>query len=455
MAKDLSTIPSTSTGSEGDIDINQITNSGIDTDRDNFDTNKETTPDKGTPPPSSDTGKEDSPASDSTKDTKSSEDGDKGTDNNTNELQTILSSFNNDDLNDEDKALKSQLLEKYKGSAFNEKGDIIDENGTILASVDDIAASLDNDGSTLDKDGNLVDTDGKILKTKAELAAEDSVVNKLHSELEYEFLDENGKPKVYSDDAKGFEELSNDLATYKLEQFKSGFFNQNPELAEVSKHLLAGGTLDNFKAPIDYSKIDVKALSPEGKEKYIRDSFKAGGMADSRIDAMIKRIKDSNGLDEEAEAALADLTIRDKEAKKQRDLEYKASVDKRNQEVAKYWDEVEETITKGNLASLNVPENDKQAFLDYVSRPVDETGNSKEMLDSSKESIDQKLALAYIRYKGYKLDDLIDSRAKSKNAMSLRDRIKRSAKQKPTPANDANGITSGKETVPSINEMLP
>jgi len=445
MAKDLSTIQS-NPSEEGSIDINQITNSGSDTDRDQFNT----------PPTPVDTGNKEStdPSIDSAKDIDSSTDtdDDKGKGDSA-ELKTLLTSFNDEDLDEDTKVLKSELLEKYKGTAFNENGDIIDENDNITTSVEDVLKSLDEGNTTNDK-GDLVDAEGNVVKTKTELAAENSVVNKLHSELDYEFLDDKGEVKIYTDDNEGMKSLSDDMANYKLEQFKSSFFNQNPELAEISKHILSGGSLDTFKDPIDYSKVSVKDLEKSQKLNYIKDSLKAGGMTDTRITAMIKRIEDSNDVDAEAEEALADLTFRDKESKKVRDATYKQSVDDRNTETAKYWDDVQQTINKGELNNVNVPEKDKEGFFDYISSPIDDKGNSKEMQDSSKESMEQKLAFAYIRFKGYKLDDIIDAKSKTKNVHSLMDRLKRSAKMKPTPANDANGITSRNTQDISINSML-
>lgn len=445
MAKDLSTITSPSSNDD-DIDINKVTNSGTDSDRD--DISPDNADDVDNPPSPDNTGGTPNPSdNDGGGDSTDEDDSPEG------ELQTLLQSFNGEDLSEEDQELKTQLLSKYKGSSFNEKGEIVDEEGQVVASMEDVMKGLDDEGTINDK-GDLVDDEGNVIKTKAELAVENSVVNKLHSELDFEFLDEEGNPKVYSDDAQGFQELANDMAAHKLENFKSTFFSQNPELTEVAKHLLSGNSLDTFQKPIDYSKIEVDKLSKDEKESYIRKSLKAGGLADSRIDAMVKRIKDGNDLDAEAEEALADLTMRDKEAKKVRDAEYQKSVEEQNKLVQQHWEDVQKTVDKGQLANLNVPEKDKQAFFDYMARPVDENGNSKEMLDSEQESLEQKLAISYIRYKGFKLDDLIEAKARTKNVASLRERLKRSAKQKQTPANDANGITSGNDADVSINSLL-
>ena len=55
---------------------------------------------------------------------------------------------------------------------------------------------------------------------------------------------------------QGWKQLAQDIASIELEEFKNSFFESNPILREVSKHLLSGGKLEDFNNPVDYTKVD-------------------------------------------------------------------------------------------------------------------------------------------------------------------------------------------------------
>lgn len=373
---------------------------------------------------------------------------------NSNNFKALLNSFIDESTLDADnKSIRTDLLAKYKGTSFDESGNILNDKGEVVAPFDTLLKdSLEEDTIITDAEGNQIDAEGKIVKTKVELAIENTIVNKWHAESGYEFVDENGNTKIYTDDEAGHKEFHTDLVNQQGKEWREAFFNQVPELAEITKHLLSGKTIDTYKSTIDYSTIDIKTLSPADKEKYIRESY--AGVDKARVDGLIQLFKDSNTLDSEVEKAIPALIAKDAENKKQRDLDYQQAVKNEEAKQMAYWNNVEQVVIKGQLNDIKIPDADKSAFFDYLSTAVDSKGNSKEFLDSQKETLEQQLQIKYLRFKGYDLSKLVETKVKEAKVLSLKERIKQSAKIKSTPVNDANKSTTSRGQDITIDAML-
>lgn len=339
------------------------------------------------------------------------------------ELKDYLVNLNNDNLSTEDLATKKDILNKYKGTSFDTDGNILDANGEIVASLDEVQNYIDSDNITLDEAGNQVDESGNIVKTKQELDLEGSVVNNLHKNLEVEFLNDEGQPKVYSDDDAGFMELANDIAKYRLEEYKENFFNSNPELTDVAKHILSGGRVEDFQSSIDYLTIDTKRLSDTQKLDYIKKSLVASGMDEERADKYVSLTKAANEIDKELPVALKALNKIEEQKKAERDAQFQAKVEEDNNRMREYWTNVHTVVNGGRIGNINVADNERQAFFDYISKPINNSQQSQEMLDSANEDINTKLLISYMRYKKFNFGTLVQQLAKQEKVQSLRERL--------------------------------
>ena len=373
---------------------------------------------------------------------------------NSNSFKALLTSFIDDSTLDEDnKGIRTDLLTKYKGTSFDENGNILNEAGEIVTPFDTILKeSLEEDEVAMDAEGNQIDAEGKIVKTKVELAVENTVVNKWHAESGYEFVDEQGNTKIYTDDEAGHKEYHTDLVNQQGIEWRQEFFNRTPELAEVAKHLLSGKSMDTYRSTVDYSTIDIKTLTPSDKERYIRQSF--GDMDKTRVDDLIQLFKDSNRIDSEMEKALPILQANEVRERQQRDFDYQQSVKAEQDKQMAYWNSVEQVVVKGQLNDIKIPDTDKKAFFDYLSTAIDSKGNSKEFLDSQKETLEQQLQIKYLRFKGYDLSKLVETKVKEAKVLTLKERIKQSAKIKSTPVNDANKSTTSRGQDITIDKLL-
>lgn len=451
MAKDLDSI-GTPAAEQGDITLDTLFNTGVGADR-----KPPTEPankgeqgeqgDDGKKPPTDkkDQGTEGSSGATGQEGTDSKSDADVNEETKAKVKNTFAKFADDSDLSDEDRGLRQQLLETYKGEGFNENGDIVDKDGNVVKSFDDVYNDvLSEEDQKFDDDGNLIDDDGKIIKTKAQLDAEKSYVNKLAQETGYEFKDENGNPKTYADNEEGLQEFVDDLVNVRLQEQQEQFFSQNPTLAEISKHLLTGGTLEDFQQSVDYDKIDVDNLTETQKLAYIEKSFKVKGFNDARIQANLQRVKDGNQVDEELKFAFEDLKAHEKAVSEERDAKLQEQIAQQERENAAYWNEVQQTITQGKVKELTIPEQDKVGFFEYLARPV-KNNLSQAMLDRKGEDIPTTLMFDYLRYKGYDLSKLVDSKAKTTKVNSLRDLIARASKVGKGDFTSTKGASSSKK----------
>jgi hypothetical protein len=89
-----------------------------------------------------------------------------------------------------------------------------------------------------------------------------------------------------------------------------------------------------------------------------------------------------------------------------------------------FWNGVYETIENSTeFAGLTVPKREKSKFFGYISNPVNRDGQTQRDVDHGNAEMEVKLAIDYLMFKGFKLDDIIQTKAKTSNAKSLRDKI--------------------------------
>tara|TARA_B100001179_G_C18576738_1_gene397913 strand:+ start:263 stop:1624 length:1362 start_codon:yes stop_codon:yes gene_type:complete len=373
-------------------------------------------------------------------------------------IVNLLKSYNNvDGLNDAQKGVRQRLLNSYKGESFDESGNIIDADGQVIKTAAEIYEKLQapEEAPTVDANGNQIDEEGNIIKTRLELAADKSVVNKMHLNSEYEFVDDKGAVKIYEDSDEGVNEFANDIANIRLQEFKETFFGQHPVLREVSKHLLTGGTLENFGNLVDYSKIKTEDLSKEDKLSYIRESFEKRGLSKERVADNLQRIKDGNAVDKEFDYALEDLKAIQKTEQEARDAKVKQMTEQRARDNEEQWRKIEDTIKKGKINQVSIDAKDQEGFLDYISKPINSKGQSQADLDRGKEDLEAKLLFDFFRYKGYDFETFINNRVGSKRVESLREQLLRSAKIKEEDFKQTNVSKGNSEpSAVSIEEML-
>ena len=346
------------------------------------------------------------------------------------EEDNLVSLLSADDsfLSEEDKTLKNTLLSTFGAAGIDTNGNLVNEQGQVVLSKESLDKYIDTGEVLLDAQGNQIDETGKIIKPASEVNVANTIIelskNAIEQELGFTLLDNEGKPKSYSNSVEGSTELLKDVATNATVNAVTAFLNSNPELKDVYFHLANGGKLDDYTSSnVDYTAVDVTTLDRTGKLNYIKQSFEQQGLKNAG--SLIKTLEQSSdeALTQAAADAIITLKQVSEDAKVEREREYQLNQQKEAQALEEYWNNVNSVITNGKLKDINIPNAEKEDFFKYLAVPINSKGESQEMIDAEKEDNEDRLLLSYLRFKKFNLNDLVNLKAKTNRLEQLRSRV--------------------------------
>lgn len=306
--------------------------------------------------------------------------------------------------------------------------------------------NVDGVDYTIDAEGNAIAADGTVFRTATELAeliaqngSEPSVLNQLQTRFGSDFKDENGNPIVFDDNEEGIAAYVETVVQSRVKEAQTAainnLFETYPQVEQVINHLKLNGTLDDFVEIPDRSQITVSKDNEEQQAAFIREEWKLSGKKGD-VNKFIDYCKNAG--------ILYDTAVESKEAVdsiyESRLAEQKAQVEAKEAAAAAeekaYWDNVEKTISKGELLGYSIPEQiqcnkdgkkvmlSRKDFLKYVSTPVDNEGNTAYMLDEAKVDSDARmqddLLKAFLRFTGGDYASLVGMAVNKQKVLSIR-----------------------------------
>lgn len=306
--------------------------------------------------------------------------------------------------------------------------------------------NVDGVDYTIDAEGNAIAADGTVFRTAIELAeliaqnsSEPSVLNQLQTRFGSDFKDENGNPIVFDDNEEGIAAYVETVVQSRVKEAQTAainnLFETYPQVEQVINHLKLNGTLDDFVEIPDRSRITVSKDNEEQQATFIREEWKLSGKK-GNVNKFIDYCKNVG--------ILYDTAVESKEAVdsiyESRLAEQKAQVEAKEAAAAEeekaYWDNVEKTISKGELLGYSIPEQiqcnkdgkkvmlSRKDFLKYVSTPVDSEGNTAYMLDEAKVDSDARmqddLLKAFLRFTGGGYASLVGMAVNKQKVLSIR-----------------------------------
>lgn len=306
--------------------------------------------------------------------------------------------------------------------------------------------NVDGVDYTIDAEGNAIAADGTVFRTATELAeliaqngSEPSVLNQLQTRFGSDFKDENGNPIVFDDNEEGIAAYVETVVQSRVKEAQiaaiNNLFETYPQVEQVINHLKLNGTLDDFVEIPDRSQITVSKDNEEQQAAFIREEWKLSGKKGD-VNKFIDYCKNAG--------ILYDTAVESKEAVdsiyESRLAEQKAQVEAKEAAAAAeekaYWDNVEKTISKGELLGYSIPEQiqcnkdgkkvmlSRKDFLKYVSTPVDSEGNTAYMLDEAKVDSDARmqddLLKAFLRFTGGDYASLVGMAVNKQKVLSIR-----------------------------------
>lgn len=306
--------------------------------------------------------------------------------------------------------------------------------------------NVDGVDYTIDAEGNAIAADGTVFRTATELAeliaqngSEPSVLNQLQTRFGSDFKDENDNPIVFDDNEEGIAAYVETVVQSRVKEAQTAainnLFETYPQVEQVINHLKLNGTLDDFVEIPDRSQITVSKDNEEQQATFIREEWKLSGKKGD-VNKFIDYCKNAG--------ILYDTAVESKEAVdsiyESRLAEQKAQVEAKEAAAAAeekaYWDNVEKTISKGELLGYSIPEQiqcnkdgkkvmlSRKDFLKYVSTPVDSEGNTAYMLDEAKVDSDARmqddLLKAFLRFTGGDYASLVSMAVNKQKVLSIR-----------------------------------
>lgn len=331
-----------------------------------------------------------------------------------------------------------------QGQGEGQQGSSSTGEEVVLSEGDTV--NVDGVDYTIDANGNALAADGTVFRTAAELAelisqngSEPSVLEQLQTRFGSDFKDENGNPIVFDDNEEGIAAYVETVVQSRVKEAQTAainnLFETYPQVEQVINHLKLNGTLDDFVEIPDRSQITVSKDNEEQQATFIREEWKLSGKKGD-VNKFIDYCKNAG--------ILYDTAVESKEAVdsiyESRLAEQKAQVEAKEAAAAAeekaYWDNVEKTISKGELLGYSIPEQiqcnkdgkkvmlSRKDFLKYVSTPVDNEGNTAYMLDEAKVDSDARmqddLLKAFLRFTGGDYASLVGMAVNKQKVLSIR-----------------------------------
>lgn len=349
----------------------------------------------------------------------------------------------NPDTNNGNGNTGNQGQQNQQGQGDNQQQD--SSMGEVKLSEGD-TVNVDGVDYTIDAEGNAIAADGTVFRTATELAeliaqngSEPSVLNQLQTRFGSDFKDENGNPIVFDDNEEGIAAYVETVVQSRVKEAQAAainnLFETYPQVEQVINHLKLNGSLDDFVEIPDRSQIAVSKDNEEQQATFIREEWKLSGKKGD-VNKFIDYCKNAG--------ILYDTAVESKEAVdsiyESRLAEQKAQVEAKEAAAAAeekaYWDNVEKTISKGELLGYSIPEQiqcnkdgkkvmlSRKDFLKYVSTPVDSEGNTAYMLDEAKVDSDARmqddLLKAFLRFTGGDYASLVGMAVNKQKVLSIR-----------------------------------
>ena len=224
---------------------------------------------------------------------------------------------------------------------------------------------------------------------------DDSIVGSVLEKLGYEVEDN------YDDTTEGLVQMTKDIASTMADERIEEVMEKFPLVKQHLQYVLEGGDSQNFMNAYDpnadYNKLTIDQSDTRSQKAILGDYLSTKGHDKEFINEMLEDFEQQK--EEQATKA---------------------------EELQEFWDEVADTIEESReFAGLQVTEKDKNKFFNYLSRPVTNDGYTQRDVDHQEAEMEKKLAIDYLMFKGFDLNSIINTKARTKSVQSLKERISR------------------------------
>ena len=222
--------------------------------------------------------------------------------------------------------------------------------------------------------------------------------------------------------------MTKDVGAQMANEHMQQLMNEFPLVKQHLEYVMSGGQSQEFMTKFDprqdYEKIKIEQKDTAIQKMLVGNYFKMKGHDEAFIKDLLEDYEDAGKLQGKAELAQKALINAQKHQRDEMLKVQKEKAQKDLHERKKFWDDVYDTVQSSNeFHGIMVPEKEKKKFFRYISAPINKDGMTQRDVDHVKSDIQTKLAIDYLMYKGFKLNDIIKNKVATTKAKDLRSRI--------------------------------
>lgn len=242
----------------------------------------------------------------------------------------------------------------------------------------------------------------------------------------------------YEDSIDGISKMIVDAGEEMANQQIEQIMEQYPDVGQYLQYRAQGGDPEEFQETFfnneGWQNVEVREDDQSQQETIVRSRLREEGYEEDEIEDTVADYKTAGILESEARRSIKRLQKieQDQQEKLLAEQEERAKAAKKEKQ--EFLDDVTNTIQENKeFNGIGIPETEKGDFIEYLTQPVDEQGNTQYALDTMQAEMNDQIAMALMSYYGFDLSDLIERKASSESAKSLRDRLsKANGKKTPT-----------------------
>jgi len=249
-----------------------------------------------------------------------------------------------------------------------------------------------------------------------------NVLDALKSKFGYDFGEAN-----FEESVDGIYEMSRVAAERMADEQLDAFFKEMPDVADNAQYRANGGDPSKYFELVsqtrDYSQVSMSEKDTMTQRHVLEELLRRQGFDNETRETMLSNMEESGVLYNQAKAALPVLT-KLVDAEKRNMIANQERVAQENE--AKRREELEtikNTIKVGTLKGIQIPEAEKTKFGAWLMQP-DKSGVTPRNAARDRLTLEDKLALEYLVYKGFNLSDLVQKRVETAKAKDLKSLLK-------------------------------
>jgi len=241
----------------------------------------------------------------------------------------------------------------------------------------------------------------------------------------------------YEDSVEGISKMIMDAGEELANSQIENLMEEYPDVGQYLQFRANGGDPDEYRDTFfnseGWSGVEIREDDATQQENIVRARLQEEGYDEEDIDETVEEYKSAGIL--ESEARRSKKRLENLEQQQQEELLEKQEerAKERQREQQEFLNEVETTVQENtDFNGIGLPETKKDDFLEYLTEPVDDEGNTQYALDTMSAGVEDQIAMALMSFYGFDISDLIQREASSENAKSLRERLSRGGKKKPS-----------------------